>query len=104
MVMRVLFAGAPAAGHLFPLVPLMTALREHGHEVAVASLDGGEVISGAGLAFANVAPGVDWRRELRRLGAAQRPDLMERTVASNSADREAFVPLAALVNCLVADA
>jgi UDP:flavonoid glycosyltransferase YjiC (YdhE family) len=102
--MRVLFAGAPAAGHLFPLVPLATALTAHGHEVAVASLDGGEVIAGAGLPFANVAPGVDWRRELRRLGAAHRPDLMQRTVDSNSADREAFVPLAALVNSLVADA
>lgn len=101
--MRVLFAGVPAAGHLFPLVPLATAVRDAGHDVVVASLDGGEVIAASGLPFANIAPGVDWRRELRALGAARRPDLLARTVQTNSADREAFVPLAALVNELVAD-
>lgn len=100
--MRVLFCGVPAAGHLFPLIPLVQAARSAGHEVLVASLDGAESAVGD-LPFANIAPGVDWRRELRALGAAKLPEQMARTVETNSADRAAFVPLAALVNDLVVD-
>lgn len=102
--MRVLFAGAPGIGHLFPLVPLARAMRELGHEVAVASMDGGEAVAGAGLPYLPIAPGVDWRKEIREAGRTRRPDLMRRVVESNSADREAFVPLAAHVNSRVADA
>ncbi|MEU3573630.1 nucleotide disphospho-sugar-binding domain-containing protein, partial [Kitasatospora sp. NPDC036755] len=101
--MRVLFAGAPGAGHLFPLVPLAEAMHELGHEVAVASMDGGESVAGSGLPYLSIAPGVDWRKEIREAGRTRRPDLMRRVVESNSADREAFVPLAALVNSRVAD-
>jgi UDP:flavonoid glycosyltransferase YjiC (YdhE family) len=101
--MRVLFAGAPAAGHLFPLVPLASAFRAAGHEVVIASLDGGDVATRFGLPFVNIQPGVDWRTEIRALGAEHRPDLLARTIATNSADREAFVPLAALVNISVAE-
>lgn len=101
--MRVLFAGAPSAGHLFPLVPLAKAARARGHEVLIGSLDGGEVVAGAGLPFVNVAPGVDWRVELRRRAALECPELLARTLETNSADREAYVPLAALVNETVAD-
>ena len=68
-----------------------------------ASLDGGEVVSDSGLPFFNVLPGVDWRSKLRELATARRPELFERTLETNSADREAFVPLAALVNDFVAD-
>ncbi|MFD4657106.1 nucleotide disphospho-sugar-binding domain-containing protein [Kitasatospora sp. NPDC058444] len=102
--MRVLFAGAPGIGHLFPLVPLARAMRGLGHEVAVASMDGGEAVAGAGLPYLSIAPGVDWRKEIREAGRTRRPDLMRRVVESNSADREAFVPLAAHVNSRVADA
>ncbi|WP_035796863.1 nucleotide disphospho-sugar-binding domain-containing protein [Kitasatospora mediocidica] len=102
--MRVLFAGAPGIGHLFPLVPLARALRGLGHEVAVASMDGGEAVVASGLPFLPLAPGVDWRTEIRKAGRDLRPDLLRRVVASNAADREAFVPLAALVNTVVADA
>ncbi|MDH6709238.1 UDP:flavonoid glycosyltransferase YjiC (YdhE family) [Kitasatospora sp. MAA19] len=102
--MRVLFAGAPGFGHLFPLVPLARAMRELGHEVAVASMDGGEPVAGSGLPYLPIAPGVDWRKEIREAGRTRRPDLMRRVVESNSADREAFVPLAAHVNSRVADA
>ncbi|MFB7665863.1 glycosyltransferase [Kitasatospora sp. NPDC056138] len=99
-----MFAGAPGVGHLFPLVPLARALRELGHEVAVASMDGGEVVAGSGLPFLPLAPGLDWRREIREAGRTRRPDLMKRVVETNAADREAFVPLAAHVNDAVADA
>ncbi|MDH6135506.1 UDP:flavonoid glycosyltransferase YjiC (YdhE family) [Kitasatospora sp. MAA4] len=102
--MRVLFAGAPGIGHLFPLVPLARALRGLGHEVAVTSMDGGEAVAASGLPYLPLAPGVDWRSEIREAGRVRRPELLRRVVASNSADREAFVPLAALVNTVVADA
>ncbi|MEV7187423.1 nucleotide disphospho-sugar-binding domain-containing protein [Kitasatospora sp. NPDC093102] len=102
--MRVLFAGAPGIGHLFPLVPLARAMRGLGHEVAVASMDGGEPVAGCGLPYLPIAPGVDWRKEIREAGRTRRPDLMRRVIESNSADREAFVPLAAHVNSRVADA
>ncbi|MET8540995.1 nucleotide disphospho-sugar-binding domain-containing protein [Kitasatospora sp. NPDC004799] len=102
--MRVLFAGAPGIGHLFPLVPLARAMRGLGHEVAVASMDGGEAVAAAGLPYLPIAPGVDWRQEIREAGRTRRPELMRRVVESNSADREAFVPLAAHVNSRVADA
>ncbi|MFE6503091.1 nucleotide disphospho-sugar-binding domain-containing protein [Kitasatospora sp. NPDC057738] len=101
--MRVLFAGVPGIGHLFPLVPLARAMHELGHEVATASMDGGEDVAGAGLPYLPIAPGLDWRKVIREAGRTQRPDLMQRVVESNSADREAFVPLAALVNSRVAD-
>ncbi|MBD0691676.1 nucleotide disphospho-sugar-binding domain-containing protein [Streptomyces sp. CBMA123] len=102
--MRVLFAGAPGLGHLFPLVPLARAMRGLGHEVAVVSMDGGEPVAASGLPYLPLAPGVDWRKEIREAGRTRRPDLMHRVVESNSADREAFVPLAAHVNSGVADA
>ncbi|MFG2911505.1 nucleotide disphospho-sugar-binding domain-containing protein [Kitasatospora sp. NPDC048298] len=102
--MRVLFAGVPGIGHLFPLVPLARAMRELGHEVAVASMDGGEAVAAAGMPYLPIAPGVDWRKVIREAGRTRRPDLMQRVVESNSADREAFVPLAAHVNSDVADA
>lgn len=101
--MRVLFAGVPAIGHLFPLVPLAAALQARGNEVLFGSLDGGEVVTSSGLPFVNARPGLDWRAEIRRRAAAERPDLLARTVESNSGDREAFVRLAALVNDSAAD-
>lgn len=100
--MRVLFGGVPAAGHLFPLIPLAQTLRRAGHEVVVVSLDGAESLV-ADLPFACPAPGVDWRSTIRSLGAARLPAELARTVETNSADREAFVALAALVNDLVAE-
>ncbi|WP_370948353.1 glycosyltransferase [Amycolatopsis sp. cg5] len=96
--MRVLFTGVPAIGHLFPLVPLAAALHARGNEVLFASLDGGEVVTSSGLPFVNARPGLDWRTELRRRAAKERPDLLARTVETNSGDREVFVRLAALVN------
>ncbi|MFD8491705.1 glycosyltransferase [Amycolatopsis sp. NPDC059657] len=96
--MRVLFAGVPAIGHLFPLVPLAAALQARGNEVLFGSLDGGEVVTSSGLPFVNALPGLDWRTELRRRASAERPDLLARTVETNSGDREVFVRLAALVN------
>src|SRR3954471_13926287 len=102
--MRVLFAGAPGVGHLFPLVPPALALRARGHEVAIASMDGGEAVAQCGLPYLPLAPGLDWRTEIREAGRLRRPDLLRRVTESNAADREAFVPLAAHVNLAVADA
>ncbi|NUR31841.1 MAG: DUF1205 domain-containing protein [Catenulispora sp.] len=102
--MRVLFAGAPGVGHLFPLVPPAMELRSRGHEVAIASMDGGEVVAQCGLPYLPLAPGLDWRTEIREAGRRRRPELLRRVTETNAADREAFVPLAAHVNMAVADA
>ncbi|GAB7185440.1 hypothetical protein ATKI12_5271 [Kitasatospora sp. Ki12] len=102
--MRVLFAGVPGVGHLFPLVPLARAMRGLGHEVAVTSMDGGEPVAASGLPYLPLAPGVSWYHEIRAAGRTKRPDLLSRVVETNAADREAFVPLAAHVNSAVADA
>lgn len=96
--MRVLFLGSPGAGHLLPMIPLATAFRDHGHPVAFATLDGGDFVTKLDLPHLPIHPGLDWRTELRTLGAQRHPDLLARTVETNSADREAFVPLAAQVN------
>ena len=102
--MRVLFAGAPGVGHLFPLVPPAREMRALGHDVAIASMDGGETVARSGLPYLPFAPGLDWRAEIREAGRLRRPDLLQRVVETNAADREAFVPLAAHVNLSVADA
>lgn len=99
--MRLLFCGAPGAGHLFPLVSLLEAARANGHDVLIASLQGGEVVGD--VPFANIDPDVNWFTEIRALGAARRPELLKRTFDSNSADRRAYVPLAALVNSVLVD-
>ena len=101
--MRVLFTGAPAVGHLFPMVPLAWALRGAGHEVLFASYDGAEPITRAGMPLVNVAPGLDASHELLAVAGARRPELFKRVVESTTADRDAFVRLYAHVNDLVAD-
>ena len=37
--MRILLAALPAFGHLYPLMPLATALRESGDDVVLATAD-----------------------------------------------------------------
>ena len=101
--MRVLFTGAPAVGHLFPMVPLAWALRAAGHDVLFASYRGAEPVTGAGLPLVDVAPGLDASHELLAVAGARRPELFRRVVDSATADRDAFVRLYAHVNDLVAD-
>ena len=36
-IMRVLFTASPLVGHIFPMLPLMNAAREAGHEVVMAT-------------------------------------------------------------------
>src|SRR5215210_4754956 len=36
-IMRVLFTASPLVGHVFPMLPLMHAAREAGHEVVMAT-------------------------------------------------------------------
>ncbi|MBP2479313.1 UDP:flavonoid glycosyltransferase YjiC (YdhE family) [Crossiella equi] len=101
--MRVLFAGSPGAGHLMPLLPLATAFSLAGHDITFAGMDGAEAVTRAGMPFEPVARGLIWSREIRRLGAEVHPELLARTVETNSADRAAFVPLAAQVNLAALD-
>ncbi|WP_285742209.1 glycosyltransferase [Lentzea sp. NBRC 105346] len=99
--MRVLFCGAPGAGHLFPLVSLLAAAQGQGHDVLVASLQGGEIVGD--VPFVNIDRNVNWFTEIRALGRTHRPELLQRTFETNSADRQAYVPLAALVNSVLVD-
>ncbi|MFD3976278.1 nucleotide disphospho-sugar-binding domain-containing protein [Streptomyces cyaneofuscatus] len=60
--MRVLFTFFPYASHLYPLVPLARALREAGHEVAVASAtEEQQTIVGAGLRPVDLGSKAQWR-------------------------------------------
>ncbi len=36
-IMRVLFTASPLVGHVFPMLPLMDAGRDAGHEVVMAT-------------------------------------------------------------------
>ncbi len=101
--MRVLFTGAPAVGHLFPMVPLAWALRGAGHDVLFASYHGAEPVTRAGMPLVDVAPGLDAAHELLAVAGARRPELFKRVVDSATADRDAFVRLYAHVNDLIAD-
>lgn len=57
--MRVLFTTHPAYGHFHPLVPVARALRDSGHEVAVATSDRfTAVVERAG--FRAIAAGLSW--------------------------------------------
>lgn len=51
--MRVLVVAAPLVGHLLPLLPLATALRDAGHEVLLAH--GGDPVDTGGLATRDIA-------------------------------------------------
>jgi UDP:flavonoid glycosyltransferase YjiC (YdhE family) len=42
--MRILFAGVPLAGHLFPMLPLADAAEASGHDVAVLTGEGGAAL------------------------------------------------------------
>ncbi|MFC6010388.1 glycosyltransferase [Nocardia lasii] len=67
--MRVLFAAMPLIGHLFPMMPLAHHLRDHGHEVMIAT--GGDAATAirAQLPVAEVAPPIDYvRSAVRGLG------------------------------------
>ncbi|MGA8113923.1 MAG: nucleotide disphospho-sugar-binding domain-containing protein [Actinocatenispora sp.] len=106
--MRVMFATVPAAGHIFPLVPLAWALRAEGHEVLVASWDGAEKVAESGLQWVNVAPGLRMYEEVFGQGGVSAagtklPDEFDRFRRSWGADREAFVALFSHVNDKVAD-
>jgi UDP:flavonoid glycosyltransferase YjiC (YdhE family) len=76
--MRVLFVSTPGIGHLFPLVPLATALRAAGHEVLVVTASTGEVMANAGLHVVDVAPDLDVRRIFEQAAANADPELFER--------------------------
>ncbi len=76
MPVRVLFVSTPAVGHLFPMIPLAWALRAAGHDVLVATASTGLMAGDAGLAVADVAPGLDMRAMMKRR-LAEDPGLAE---------------------------
>jgi UDP:flavonoid glycosyltransferase YjiC (YdhE family) len=60
---RALFAASPMVGHVLPLVPLATALRDAGHDVLIATAaDGVDAARKAGAPTRDVAPGLDVRQ------------------------------------------
>lgn len=63
--MRVLAVSAPLLGHVFPMVPLLSALTEIGHEVRVAT--GGDALRAgeSGPPTVDVAPGFAFDRVAR---------------------------------------
>jgi UDP:flavonoid glycosyltransferase YjiC (YdhE family) len=64
---RILFVTPPGYGHLFPLVPLMWAVRAAGHDVRIATCGVSvNAAQRAGLAVVNVAPHADIAAVLRR--------------------------------------
>jgi len=106
--MRVLFATVPAAGHIFPLVPLAWALRAEGHDVLVASWTSAEKVTESGLQWVDVAPGLNMYAEVfgrddRSAAGAKMPDEYRRFFTTYGRDREAFAALFSHVNDLVAD-
>lgn len=106
--MRVLFVTVPAAGHIFPLVPLAWALRADGHEVLVASWTGADKVADSGLQWVDVAPGLNMYAETFGRGGqspagAKLPDEFRRFLTTDGRDREAFTALFSHVNDLVAD-
>ena len=57
--MRALFVASPLVGHVLPLVPLATALRDAGHDVVLATGgDGAAVVRSCGLEVRDVVPGL----------------------------------------------
>jgi UDP:flavonoid glycosyltransferase YjiC (YdhE family) len=90
--MRVLFTGAPAVGHLFPMIPLAWALRGAGHDVLFASYNGAEPITRAGMPLVNIAPELDASHELLAVAGARRPDLLNRVADSLVAHGQEWRP------------
>lgn len=107
--MRCLFVTVPAAGHIFPLVPLAWALRADGHRVLVATWDGADKVTQSGLQWVNVAPGLQMYAETFGQGRGtspageKLPEEYRRFFSTGGRDREAFTALFSHVNDMVAD-
>ncbi|MGI9665674.1 MAG: glycosyltransferase [Acidimicrobiia bacterium] len=67
MGLNILFSTIPGAGHLYPNVPLATALRDAGHEIRIATSPSfADVVAGTG--FEMVPVGLDWtQRNVREV-------------------------------------
>ncbi|QFZ18942.1 nucleotide disphospho-sugar-binding domain-containing protein [Saccharothrix syringae] len=97
--MRVLFVSAPLLGHVFPLVPLASALRAAGHEVLVAT--GGDALAvREDVEVADVAADVRFGRVAA--ATALRHPLMLRTELAGEADLRFASRLFAAVNARMA--
>ena len=74
-IMRVLFTASPLVGHVFPMLPLMYAARDAGHEVVMAT--GAEMVPDLrrrGFTTWTVGPGIaEAIAELRRRATARPP-------------------------------
>jgi len=100
--MRALFVAQPMVGHVLPLVPLATAFREAGHEVAFATAaEGLDAAGKAGLPVRDVAPGLKVQRVM--LGAMLRRPRMMRRELSGEGGTDAVGYLFAPLNERLAD-
>lgn len=82
--MRILFVAAPLLGHLYPMIPLATALRAAGHDILVAS--GGDVLERppAGFAVEDVVTGRFTFGRIATAAMLRHPRVMAREVAGTA--------------------
>ena len=73
--MRVLFSSLPAYGHLYPLMPLMLACQEQGHDVVMAT--GEEFADRMGSPLIGAFPANATLSWAERETAARHPDLLQ---------------------------
>jgi UDP:flavonoid glycosyltransferase YjiC (YdhE family) len=58
--MKILAYTSPSRGHLFPLLPILIALRDRGHEVAVRTLAAGvDTARACGFTAAAIDPRIE---------------------------------------------
>lgn len=94
--MRVLFVAAPLLGHVFPLVPLATAMRELGHEVVIATGGDALKVHESGLPVEPICPTVHMGRLAARIAFSH--PLAARAEMSGAGDLRFVSHLFAAVN------
>ena len=95
--MRVLVVASPMVGHVLPLVPLATALRDADHDVVVLTAgDGVRTARDAGLPVRDVAPGLRLAR-VWLPPALRRPRLLLRVRTGEGGGLDLAGPLFAAV-------
>jgi UDP:flavonoid glycosyltransferase YjiC (YdhE family) len=84
------------------MIPLAWAFRAAGHEVMVATADGGLAAGGAGLPVVDVAPGLDIRSMMRDR-MAQIPESERARMAKGFTDMRQVLPRLTLMSTAVVD-
>jgi UDP:flavonoid glycosyltransferase YjiC (YdhE family) len=99
--MRVLVVASPLTGHVLPLVPIATALRDAGHEVVLATSGDALAACPPGLTPTDVSPGLRLQPVFLRFLA--RHPRVARTEMAGRAGTRAVGPLFAAVGERMAD-